>query len=281
MLERLLAELMNQQTYQHFSFSAIVVDNDPDGSARTAVQESAPRLSYPIRYIHEAEKNIALARNGAVESAQGEFLAFIDDDEFPDGRWLSELLETATRHAADAVLGPVLPYCPTPPPRWIVKSGVLDRASFATGTRMSDPKFTRTGNALIRLETIRRLRLSFDPRYGITGGEDVDLFGRMIAAGGRIVWCNEAVVYEEVPTERYSRAYHLRRALLRGSVASRRHKATPLAWAKSSVAILAYGLLIPVLFIFPVRHYMRYLVKSMDHIGKLLGYLNIFPIKER
>jgi succinoglycan biosynthesis protein ExoM len=281
MLKRLLTELGNQQTQEGFSFSAVVVDNDSGGSARVPVEEAAPRLPFPIRYVPEAEKNISLARNKALESAQGEFLAFIDDDEFPDGRWLWELVETAGRHSADAVLGPVLPYCPAPPPRWIVRSRVLERTSFETGTRMTDPKFTRTGNALIRLEAIRRLRLSFDPQYGITGGEDVDLFGKMIAGGGRIVWCNEAVVYEEVPAERYSRAYHLRRALLRGSVASRRHKATPLAGAKSSVAILAYGLLIPVLFIFPVRHYMRFLVKSMDHLGKLLGYLKIFPVKER
>jgi succinoglycan biosynthesis protein ExoM len=281
MLRRLLAELGNQRTQELFSYSAVIVDNDPACSAREPVEAAAGGSPYPLSYVHEPEKNIALARNRALESARGDFLVFIDDDEFPDRDWLSSLLATATAHDADAVLGPVRPYCPVPPPRWVLKSGVLERASFSTGTPLRDPRYTRTGNALIRLKSLRRMGLVFDPRFGRTGGEDVDLFDRMIKRGGRIIWCQEAIVHEEVPAERYARAYHLRRALLRGEVASKRYPATPLACMKSLGAIFVYGLMIPVLFVFPVRHYMRYLIRSMDHVGKLLGYLHVFPVKAR
>ena len=34
------------------------------------------------------KQNIALARNKAIENAKGDFIAFIDDDEFPLDQWL-------------------------------------------------------------------------------------------------------------------------------------------------------------------------------------------------
>src|SRR4051812_10046 len=88
LLNRLLADLNSQDTGERFSFSIVVVDNDKFKSAEAVVQDFASRSSIPITYCVENRQNIALARNRAIEKAKGDFVAFIDDDEFPTGRWL-------------------------------------------------------------------------------------------------------------------------------------------------------------------------------------------------
>ena len=57
----------------------------------------------------QPERNIALTRNRTVSLADGDWLAFIDDDERAPESWLQQLLEAATAHGADGVLAPVEP----------------------------------------------------------------------------------------------------------------------------------------------------------------------------
>jgi hypothetical protein len=42
-----------------------------------------------------------------VENADGDFIAFIDDDEFPVNNWLLALFDTCNQYNVDGVLGPV------------------------------------------------------------------------------------------------------------------------------------------------------------------------------
>jgi glycosyltransferase involved in cell wall biosynthesis len=64
-------------------------------------------------------------RNTAVAHATGDFIAFIDDDEFPADDWLIQLRATCDRYKAAGVLGPVRPHFDEPPPAWIIKGGFL------------------------------------------------------------------------------------------------------------------------------------------------------------
>ena len=42
----------------------------------------------------------------------------------------------------------------------------------------------------------------FRNAYKASGGEDYDLFRRVRVANGRIIWCDEAVVFEPAPADR-------------------------------------------------------------------------------
>src|SRR5437867_185465 len=87
-LSRLLADLRDQETRGLFTYSIVVTDNDRLQSASGVVREFAAASCIPIRYCVEPRQNIALARNKAVANAKGDFIAFIDDDEFPTQTWL-------------------------------------------------------------------------------------------------------------------------------------------------------------------------------------------------
>lgn len=222
-LRRLLSDLKSQDTADLFTFSIVVVDNDSTRSAETVVTDSAVRSAIPIKYCVEPRQNIALARHNAIKSADGELVAFIDDDEFPTERWLLNLFKTLQQYEVDGVLGPVKPHFETQPPRWIVEGQFHDRPMHWTGSRLYW-NYCRTGNVLLKREILPQQ--PFRPQC--LSGEDQDFFRRMIEGGRTFVWCNDAVVYEIVQPTRWKRRFLIRRALVRGVYSLRNHGFPPL-----------------------------------------------------
>lgn len=195
----------------------VVVDNDRDGSAAPVVDAFRPRLSR-LEYAVETSQGISPARNRLTRIALGlgaDFVAFVDDDEWVDERWLAGLLETARTHAAQAVIGPVLPAYDAGVPKWVRRSGYFDRARFPTGTIV---RRANTGNSLIATSLLPVGRDGFHP--GLATGEDTFFFMRVQRDGARIVWCDEAVVHEHVSAGRGSLSWIVRRAYDNGATYS-------------------------------------------------------------
>ena len=57
----------------------------------------------------------------------------------------------------------------------------------------------------------------FDPEFGVTGGEDTELFYSLHRNGATMVWCREARVRETVLPERANVAWVLRRSFREGT----------------------------------------------------------------
>ena len=280
LLRQLLERLRGQRTDGLFSYSVVVSDNDYLQSAKEIVSQFTITSSTPaVLYCVESEQNIALARNKAIAHAEGNFIAFIDDDEFPTEEWLWNLFTTRSAYDAAGVLGPVRPYFAYQPPDWVVKGKLFDRPTYPTGHAM-DWRQSRTGNVLFKKEILDGLEEAFRPQFG-TGGEDVDFFGRMTRRGCLFVWCNEAEVFEVVPQARCTRRYLLRRALLRGRISLQRGGSRVFSIGKSLIAISIYGLGLPILFVLGHHHFMKYLIKLCDHAGKILAIIGLNPVKVR
>src|ERR1700722_12982273 len=97
LLKRLLTELAGQQTRGLFTYSVAVVDNDRLRSAEAVVRDFAAASTVSVTYDVEPVQNICLARNRAIANASGDFIAFVDDDEFPEKQWLLQLYQAAER----------------------------------------------------------------------------------------------------------------------------------------------------------------------------------------
>lgn len=280
LLDHLLEALRSQRVSDDFEYSVVVVDNDHEESARPVVLAHIEDSPIEIRYFVEPRQNISLARNKAVTQATGNLVALIDDDEVPCTEWLYLMYRALIAHGVDGVLGPVKPRADIEPPGWLVKSKLLERKSFPTGTELKKG-YARSGNVLLWKHVFGESTEPFDPRLGRTGGEDTDFFGRMLDAGKVFVWCEEAVAFETLPPERLERKYLLKRALLRGQVSSRGAPLISSSTMKSLVAVALYGALLP--FFLLVRHdlFMKYLVKSCDHMGKLLALCGVNLVRDR
>lgn len=279
LLKRLLLEMESQHTDDNFNFSIVVVDNDKHESARQTVTAHKSKSKLSIEYHVQPEQNIALTRNKAIEIAQGDFIGFIDDDEFPAQNWLLNLYKVINDCNADGVLGPVLPHFENSPPKWILNGRFFERPTHTTGHILKWYN-TRTGNTLLRKELFQSGHTWFDPNYG-SGGEDRDFFKRKIENGHVFVWCNEAPVYETVPPERWKRKVMMKRALLRGKVAYENSMEKHLILIKSILAVLIYTAGLPVLLIIGHHAFMKYLVKDCDHIGNILAAVGVDIVKEK
>ena len=137
-----------------------------------------------------------------------------DDDELPRPGWLAALLDARERHGCAAVTGPTPPVFETAPDPWVAACGAFDSWEAADGAQV---RSADTGNLLLDLAVVEDLGLRFDPRYGLTGGED-SLFTRQLTrAGGVICFAAGAVVTKRVPAARARRTWVLERSLRSGS----------------------------------------------------------------
>jgi succinoglycan biosynthesis protein ExoM len=195
------------------SAQVLVIDNSVDGSARAGIADLVE--SGRVRYVHEPTPGIAAARNRALTEAGTDLLAFIDDDEVPREGWLETLLGTWRDTGADAVMGRVNSVFERDPDAWITAGHVFGRERMPTGTVIP---VAAAGNLLLDLNSVHRLGVRFDGRFGLTGGEDTLFSRQLVAAGGTIVWCDESVADDRVPAHRFARRWMMRRFRSHGNI---------------------------------------------------------------
>src|SRR5258708_1379672 len=100
-LERLLEALARLDTGA--CVTVLVADNDAQGheGADLCAAIRARGYRWPIRSTVVAQRGIAQARNALVEvalaDARMEYLAMLDDDEWPEPHWLNALLAEQAR----------------------------------------------------------------------------------------------------------------------------------------------------------------------------------------
>jgi hypothetical protein len=187
----------------------LVVDNDDVPGAEPIVRamaEKDPR----VHYVHEPVPGIAAARNRALVAAgDADLLVFIDDDELPGEQWLARLVATwLARHQPVAVVGPVVAVFEAEPDPWVTAGEFYRSIRHATGDEVDTAE---TKNLLLDMHEVRRWGLRFDPA-GPAGDAD-EVFARQLCAhGGRIVWCEEAVVFDRVPADHATRGWARARA---------------------------------------------------------------------
>lgn len=276
LLRRLLEGLRKQVTDGLFTYSVVIVDNDHLRSSETEVSDFAASSSVPVRYCVEPRQGIPLARNRAVENASGDFVAFIDDDEFPAETWLITSFKACKQYGVEGVLGPVYRYFDEEPPKWIIKGKFWQRPSHPTGLVING-MMGRTNNALLKREIVAANKEPFRPEF--RSGEDQDFFTRMINEGHVFIWCNEAVVHEIVPPKRWKRSFILRRSLLQGSMAPLRQTFSWRDFAKSVIAVPVYAILLPFAAMVGQHRFMILLTKLVGHLGKTLACLGIKVIR--
>jgi succinoglycan biosynthesis protein ExoM len=276
LLRGLLDELGCQVTAGLFTYSIVVADNDESQSAKTVVSEFAARSDIPITYCVQPRRNIALARNTTVENATGDFIAFIDDDEFPTKRWLLTLLNACSKCGADGVLGPVIPYFDETTPRWVIKGGFYDRPTHPNGMRLVWSQ-TRTGNVLIRSRLFVEGQ-RFNPAF--LAASDQAFFRTAITKGHAFSWCNDAVVYEVIPPGRCKRSFLVRKALFKGAFSRRIAGSAIFPFVLSFIAAPAYFAALPIALVLGQATFMKYTFKLCYHLGRLLALVGVNPIKE-
>ena len=221
-----------------YEVEVLVVDNDPGGSARLVV--ASVDSAVPVRYVVEPRPGIGAARQRALdESRHRDVLVFVDDDEVPCRTWLDHLLHTWSVTGAAAVAGRVVPRYETVLDPWIEAGQFFVRRDLPTGTAVESAP---AGNLLIDLVQVRSLGVGFDPRFGLTGGEDTLFTRQLRRRGGVISFCRESKVIDIVPSERMTRRWVLRRAWSHGNTTAHVEVTLASGWLRRACTRTAVAL---------------------------------------
>ena len=212
-LERLLVALEKLDTDARVSI--LVADNDGEKhEGHDLCQRLKRNYLWPLTSIIVPERGIAQVRNAmltyAVDQTKAEFIAMLDDDEWPEPQWLKELLRVQKETGAEALQGSVLFESPTPAKDWSGNFDGLSDIRHATGPV---DMLEGAGNILIARTAVENMaRPFFDLSFALTGGEDRDFFMRLKRQGTRFAWADEAIATTLVPATRTNLFWALKRA---------------------------------------------------------------------
>ena len=206
--DQLAACLRHLDRQQYPRFEVVVVDNAPTSDAvRTLVEGRQSRVTY--RYVVEPKGGLSWARNAGTAAAFGEIVAFLDDDEEPDGHWLAVLAHGFARgDDIGCVTGIILPArLDTPAQEMFEQIGGHSKGrgfSPAVFSRHSPqnplyprPPFGAGGNMAFRREALARIG-GFDVALGggtpALAGEDTLALTQVLLAGYRIAYEPAALI---------------------------------------------------------------------------------------
>ena len=89
------------QTFSDFEF--IIVDNGSTDQSGAIAEEYAA-LDHRIKVIHRPRGSIGAGRNTALDAARGEYLTFIDDDDWAEPDFLEFLVSLLEENGADVAI---------------------------------------------------------------------------------------------------------------------------------------------------------------------------------
>lgn len=186
MLERCLRALLRQDLHPD-DYEIIVVDDAAERAVATLVERlgaecnGGPALHYVAMYDRHGP---AAARNCGWRRAQGEVIAFTDDDCVPQPDWLRNGL-VVFQFDVTAAWGRVSMPLPARPTDYERDAARLQEAEFATANCFC----TRAALAACG---------GFDERFTAAWREDADLFFCLLERSARIVRVPDAVVVHPI-----------------------------------------------------------------------------------
>lgn len=218
-LEHTLFALALQQVPAELNWETILVDNNSTDETRAVAArfEQEGRPPY-LRYVFEGQQGLSHARNRAIAESRGDILLFTDDDVRPEPDWIARLVTQMDAHGCDGAGGWIGPIWEKEPPAWLTEQfyGFLAIRPDDKGPQLitadCPPPFG--ANMAFRRNVFERLGV-FDPALGRTGnvlagGEEWDLFQRLIEAGGKVMYFPDARVHHVVEAYRLRKAYFRR-----------------------------------------------------------------------
>jgi glucosyl-dolichyl phosphate glucuronosyltransferase len=212
-LESVAAQVLPEATV----WEVLVVDNNSSDQTRAVVEDFCHRYPGRFNYLVEPRPGKSYALNMGVRKAQGDILAFIDDDVTVGPTWLNNLTANLSTGAWAGAGGRILPQWSGPLPGWIPlqeRHGLAPLAVFDLGLEggpLVEPPFG-TNMAFQRkvFEKYDCFRTDLGPHPGSEmRSEDTEFGRRLLSAGERLRYEPSAVVYHPVAEKRLQRKYFL------------------------------------------------------------------------
>jgi glycosyltransferase involved in cell wall biosynthesis len=241
-------------------FEVLVLDNGCDSRVAESVRLAAQSASVPVVYVPVPAIGLHNARHEAARRANGDVLAYLDDDVIVERGWLAGLANIFSDPDVHLVGGRCLPLYEAAVPEWLEAlwtrnedgtcwCGPLTLIDLGGETRDIDPEPVWGANFAIRKETLIQTggfhpdSLPWHLRRFRGDGESA-VSATVKALGLRVSYCPTATVHHRVAHERLTEKYLERRMFLQGITdsytASRAADGRPVPLMRPSRAMRSY-----------------------------------------
>lgn len=212
---------LKDQSADFSTFEVLVIDNNSKDNTPQIVQDYSGLPN--LRMVRELKQGLSHARNRGIREADGEYVAFLDDDARAHVDYIktAELLISQAEQPIDCLGGPILPFYTTPKPVWF-------KDQYETRRDWDKPKFLVRGqsfsgsNSIWSKSTLSLIN-GFDVNAGVKGeqmilGEDTSAFEKLCQLNEkpRLYYSPGLIVYHWVPDYKMTTSYRLRRSFAGG-----------------------------------------------------------------
>lgn len=215
-LTRTLADLAELQSPQAH-WELLIVDNGCHDETPELLAGHAWPTGWQARVVREEQLGLSNARNRAIAEARGDYVIFMDDDETPDPDWLRAYERLILDKKPDAFGGRIRVLFEDLRPPWLSDEllgflGELNRAEEIVP--LTDPGASFYGGNFGIHRSVCAIVGHFDAMLGRkgtdnTGGEEVDFYRRLLAAGLKVWWTPEAIIHHRIQAAKLNRSYFL------------------------------------------------------------------------
>ncbi len=219
---------LEQQTLPHADFEVLVVDNASTDSTKEVVAQNMPKNG---SYLYEEKLGLSHARNLGWKSAQGTYVAYLDDDAEASPQWLAGLLTVfnSTSKSNIVVGGRVTLSFSSKKPDWLDDSLLFSLGHLHCGTGIStlnNTTFYLHGcNIAFNKATLAEIG-GFASHLGrqdniLLSGEEVYLQKLLMQSGGLLLYSDDASVTHHINVTRLKRRWFLKRMYWEGVTGKR------------------------------------------------------------
>jgi glucosyl-dolichyl phosphate glucuronosyltransferase len=214
-----LASIAASRLPDDLEWEALVIDNNSTDNTREVVQDFC-QVHPRFRYIFEPQQGLSHARNTGIRKANGEVIAFVDDDVTVDADWLRELTTPFEGLRWAGAGGKIRAENARELPKWVRLEGPFSMggsmaALFDRGDEPGELREPPYGtNMAYRKQVFERYGY-FRTDLGrssnnMIGKEDTEFGNRLLSAGEHLWYAPSAVVFHPILPERLTKKYFLR-----------------------------------------------------------------------
>lgn len=183
-------ESIIDQDFPHELMEAIFVDDGSEDDTLSIIQDYLPKLDMQVKIFHHEWKGLGATRNVVVNSADGEYIIWVDGDMILSRDFVRKQVEFMERNPALGIGKGKYSLCEQG-----TLVGELENIEFVATNLKGKTNRTPlgTGGSVYRVKAIRQIG-GFD--QNITGsGEDMDAEYRIMASGW-LLGITSAIFYE-------------------------------------------------------------------------------------
>lgn len=215
-------ESLADQSANNELFEVIIIDNNSTDDTKEIATNFCNKYNH-FRYVFEKKQGLSHARNRAIIEANGEYLAYIDDDAIADKEWLEKIGSVIQNNKDIAAFGgQIYPWYNKEKPKWFKD----EFATYSWGeqhfqlTEQNCPFGLSGSNMIFNKDALTKYG-SFSVEYGMNGdkiafGEESCLFNKMLKNNENIQYFPEIFVYHLVSDKSYSLKEAFKRSIQNG-----------------------------------------------------------------